>query len=325
MAVNGTVQLHAKATYADGTVDDFTTSSSWSSTNTSVATVGASTGVVTGQSPGSAQVGAQFPPLVDMTEQLCAEVGGLSCPMAVYAPASSGSTTPTVSISGSAYVPMVTGGSSGPNSTTLAATGTPSGGTYSWTTSSSKVSLTNTSSATVTYTSVAASVNPGDVPITVTYTLNGQPGTSTVNITVSRPTSLSVVTDTTNSTGHTCVGGTGTNTCSQSYFPGTGSYTSYVRNRTYHIMDQFNDWISGYPMQIRESYSTPTGQCSQNATPVTGSGTGDTIPDCFYFCSATCQSGGSCGVSSTQTAVVNGYTVATKSVTWTCSGVTVSP
>jgi hypothetical protein len=41
VAVNGAVQLHAKATYADGTVHDFTTSSSWSSTNTSVATVGA--------------------------------------------------------------------------------------------------------------------------------------------------------------------------------------------------------------------------------------------------------------------------------------------
>ena len=98
VAVNGTVQLHAKATYADGTVDDFTTSSTWSSGNNN-ATVGASTGLVTGHSPGSAQIGAELPPLVDMTEQLCAEVGGLSCPMAVYAPTSSG-TTDSATISG---------------------------------------------------------------------------------------------------------------------------------------------------------------------------------------------------------------------------------
>jgi len=53
VAVNGTVQLYAKATYADGTVDDFTSSSSWSSNSTPVATVGASTGLASGVSPGA--------------------------------------------------------------------------------------------------------------------------------------------------------------------------------------------------------------------------------------------------------------------------------
>ena len=42
VAVNGKVQLNAQATYGDGSVDNFTSSSSWSSNNTSVATVGAS-------------------------------------------------------------------------------------------------------------------------------------------------------------------------------------------------------------------------------------------------------------------------------------------
>jgi hypothetical protein len=48
---------------------------------------------------------------------------------------------PTVSISGPSYVPLRTGASTGPNSMTLSATVNPSGGTYSWTTSSNKVSL----------------------------------------------------------------------------------------------------------------------------------------------------------------------------------------
>jgi hypothetical protein len=91
VAVTGTVQLHAKATFADGTVYEFTTNSSWSSSNTAVATVGASTGLVTGVSGGSAQIGAQFPFLPDVTGQQCAETGGLSCPEAVYYPVSPGS------------------------------------------------------------------------------------------------------------------------------------------------------------------------------------------------------------------------------------------
>ena len=41
VAVNGTVQLHAQATNANGGVTDFTSSSTWSSNATAVATVGA--------------------------------------------------------------------------------------------------------------------------------------------------------------------------------------------------------------------------------------------------------------------------------------------
>ncbi len=122
------------------------------------------------------------------------------------------------------------------------------------------------------------------------------------------------------------MGGTGTKTCSQSYLSGTGTYTSCLRNRTYHIMDQFSSprWIAGYSMTIQESYTTPTGQCSSDEV-ATGRGSGDTVTHCFYFCSATCQAHGSCSVSATQTITANGFTVATNSVKWTCSGVTVSP
>jgi YD repeat-containing protein len=233
---------------------------------------------------------------------------------------------PIVSISGPSYVPLRTGSSTGPNSMTLAATVDPSGGTYSWTTSSNKVSLSNTSTANVTVTSVAASAASGDVPIKLTYTANNQSTDATVNITVRRPSSLQLVpgSDTVNATGHTCNASATSNTCAKSGFTGSGTYTSYVHSRSYYIMDQFNQWISGYALDIQEAFSSPSGQCASDRV-ATGGGSGDTIQDCFYFCSATCQSGGSCSVSSTQTATVNGFTVATKNITWTCSSATAQP
>ncbi len=230
-------------------------------------------------------------------------------------------------ISGPNAVPLRQAGSSGPNSITLSTTGHPSGGTYSWTTTSSNVTLTNATSSQVTVTSSAASGTVGDTPITVTYTLGSQHPSQTGSITVEKPTSLQVIGDTTTANGHTCNASATNNTCQQSGFTGSGTYASYLRNRTYHIMDLFNPprWIQGIGLEIKESYTAPTGACSGPGVPIPPLAYGDTIPDCFYFCAATCQAAGSCSVSATQTLTVNGFTVATESVNWTCSGVSVTP
>lgn len=110
----------------------------------------------------------------------------------------------TVSISGPANVPLRASGSSGPNSINLTATGTPSGGSYSWSSTSSRVTLSNTTSATVTVTSASASSAVGDVPVTVTYTYNGKSSNATQNVTVRKPTSLYVESDTTDPNGKAC-------------------------------------------------------------------------------------------------------------------------
>jgi hypothetical protein len=237
---------------------------------------------------------------------------------------------PTVTVSGPSYVPLRAAGSTGANSMTLTAVGTPSGGTYSWSTTSSNVTLSNAGSASVTVTAAAASAYISDTPVKVTYTVNSNSGSVITNITVSKPTSLLLVTDSTNPTGHTCSATAPSNDCPQSKFIGSGSYTSYLRNRTYHIMDQLSTpsnprWISGYLMQIQESYTPPSGQCASSSVVTNLTASGDTATDCFYFCSATCQAHGSCGVSATQTVTVNGFQVATKSATWTCSSVSVTP
>ncbi len=294
-----------------------TASAAWSSQYSNIASV--NSGTVKGVSGGTSLITAQYSDYGNWVDYPQLGCQGSLLNGNVQAP----TTEVSVTVSGAGYVPL-RNGTNGAHTMPLTATGTPSGGTYSWTTTSGNVSLTGTTSSQVTVTAVVASMALNDTPITVTYTLNGSAPSATVNITVVRPTSLSLQSDTTNGTGHTCVGGTGTNTCTQSYFSGTGSYTSYLRNRTYHVMDQFGRWIAGYSMDLEESYTTPTGQCASNLL-VTGGGTGDTVTDCFYFCSSTCQSQGSCSVSATQTGTANGFTVLTESVNWTCSGVSLSP
>jgi hypothetical protein len=290
----------------------------WSSTNTNVATVG-SDGTITTVGVGTATILAGY----SATVYEC----GNGCLTTNPNPQAQGNLTvkPKVTGSGPNTVPLDSSGQSGVDkSIQITATGSPSGGTYSWTKNNSNVTLTNTSSATVTVSSAQASTSRGDTTVTVTYTLNGQSATATQQITVLKPSSLSVRSSTPNSTGHTCDPSVNNPSCQTSGFTGNGTYTSYVRTIIYDVMDQFTpaQKITGFNMFISESYTTPTGQCAGPAV-VIGSGLGQAISDCFYFCSETCRTGGSCNVSATQTLLVNGFTVATKSVTWTCSDASV--
>jgi len=58
IARNGTVQFFATGTFSDGSKQDVTSSASWSSTNTTVASVGIGSGLVRGLSVGSTQIKA---------------------------------------------------------------------------------------------------------------------------------------------------------------------------------------------------------------------------------------------------------------------------
>ena len=201
---------------------------------------------------------------------------------------------------------------------TLIASGNPTGGTFSWSTTSGKITLTTLNNTRVRVTSVAASGSPNDIPITVTYTVNNQtsdPFTFNI-ITVVKPTSLQLISDTTDPDGHICDPSAPNNQCDKSKFSGNGSYTSYRKDRTYRILDQFGIWMQAWGLEIVELFSP-------SVVPVTVAPPGDTIPDCFYFCSETCRTGGSESLSATQTIKANGFVVATKSVTWTCTGATV--
>lgn len=290
----------------------------WSSADTSIATVDYY-GTHTGKSVGST--------ISSTYALLDAASFKTICPTNNMGGSGGANVTPTITFSGPGYVPLRTGSSQGPNSATYTATGTPAGGTFSWSASNTNVTLANANTATLTITAATASTKVDDTAITVKYTINNESAAASADITVVQPTSLAnpATTDTTNPTGHTCSASAVSNTCAQSKFAGSGSYSSYVRNRTYHILDQFNNWISGYPLAIQESYGAFGGQCASDEAVTGAPSNGDTVTDCFYFCSATCHNGGSCGVSATQTITVNGYSVRTEGVTWTCASVTLNP
>lgn len=207
----------------------------------------------------------------------------------------------------------------------------PSGGRLSWRTTSNLVTLSNITGNPVTVTSVGASVSRGDVKVSATYCVTSSTGdkcsTLYKDITIVRPTSIVQSTPSTYSpNGHLCDPAYGgISNCSTSNFQGNSAYTSYRRDRVYRIHDQFSPSIAitGYPLQIQESFSGLSG-CTGGKVNV-GTGSGDTIPDCFYMCSEACRLGQSCQTTGTQNISVNGFPVANKSVTWNCSDATITP
>ncbi len=78
---------------------------------------------------------------------------------------------PTVAIFGPSAVPLRAAGSAAPNSITLTAVPSDSGGSFTWHTNSTKVTLSNANSETVTVTSQSQSAIANDVQISVAYHL----------------------------------------------------------------------------------------------------------------------------------------------------------
>jgi len=80
------------------------------------------------------------------------------------------------------------------NSTQITATGAPGGGTFSWSTSSDKVTLNSTSGSAITVTAVKKSDAIGDVVVNVTYTYtDGRSSSASIPMTVQQPTELQYV------------------------------------------------------------------------------------------------------------------------------------
>jgi hypothetical protein len=235
---------------------------------------------------------------------------------------------PTVSISGPANLPLRAAGSSGPNTIQLTATGTPSGGTYQWSTTSSKVSLGNTNSDTVTVTAQSQSSSVDDVPITVLYTVNNQSNTATKNISVQKPSTLSIASDSGSQQDLDCV----------AVFGGP-DYNGVRRDILYRVMDQWGtNAIQFAGMPAEESFEAISNTCTGVPSTPNPSG-GETAsngdfngPDRLAMCSSSCMPAdsnrnptGTCTLAFNQTWKVNGITVRNNSVTITCTSVAVVP
>jgi hypothetical protein len=256
---------------------------------------------------------------------------GPSPQVTVSAPTVSVTAGPTYILAAQTLAPGLTSPSTSTCVTITAASDPASGGTFSWTTSSSVVTLSNTSSATVTVCSAtgqssSASSKSGEA-IKVTYTVSNTPSSpATTLVVVLLPSALVLQTSNFNPTGFTCVAATSAptpacvNCCSSMTYADNGvppgsQYTSYLLTRQYYINDQYGNKIT-LNMGLNESYSIGVN---------TGSGTGATVSDCFSHCSQACRQGGTDTPSATQTIYANGFAIATESVSWSCTGATVTP
>jgi hypothetical protein len=210
-------------------------------------------------------------------------------------------------------------------------TASPAGGTFSWSVNKGTVTL-SPSGGGASYTAASQSSPSGDTIITVTYTVNTQSATAqSAGITVRQPTSLSVNSDTTNPSGKwcsvDCLAHPGDGTCRATFR--TCSYISYLRQRQYSVLDQFGNKFENVGLSsVVVTESVPfTTTCQGLVQPVL-SGLTSPFNDSYFLCHTCCLPNGpgcSAQTNPLQTIFVNGVSVRQESITWTCTGVTVSP
>jgi hypothetical protein len=325
------VQATSTLTMTDGTTQDVTTTSNWSSANTSIATVKtrgqSSPGRVNGVAPGSTTISAALI-AVDGTEPLppCAYI----CPTTGFNGSSPGNVTPNIAISGPNALPLGTD----VRSIDLTANGNPSGGTYSWRSSSTKIGLQNPTSSIVTVVSVVQSNQPNDVIVTVDYTMNGQTKSASTNLTVQKPSSLSIVPGTSSTTAES--------SCSFGNPPQAGC--GVTRTFLYQVNDQFTHPILFAGMQFWDSITSGrTNGCNLTGYQTTCTDLGKPnggpcgpstsaagqLEEELGICSSTCRLASGvcttgCNTIAIQTWHINGTTLPTINPSYQCDQVLVN-
>ena len=241
-----------------------------------------------------------------------------SCPISRPQTTAGTKVQPTVTISGSTALAMLNSGATGGgNTTTLTATGNPSGGTYSWSAVSGQgnISMSNTGSQSVTIQAAAV----GSYTVQVKYTVNNQPGTATTVGKVQQPGSLGVVSNDVQAF-----------VCTNA----SPSYTTEERLIQYQVLDTSSPPVPVQALNMRATEtlnltSNPCGEPAPNPTvnETTGINGYFPAPDQLAFCSPKClpvnSSGvptGTCTATIAQTWTVNGYSVKSDTVSDTCPG-----
>jgi hypothetical protein len=204
------------------------------------------------------------------------------------------------------------------NTITMHADANFAGGTYQWSTTSDKVTLSNTTSDTVTVTSVTKSDAQNDVPIKVTFTIEGKSVSDTKGITVQQPSSLGFVSGPSSAATDTCTGEIQTECCDST---STGSQ----RNMVWQLQDQLQHSITmQIPGSDAGSYDSSHNGCqltSFEGTPPTLKAYTESDGHWghhYWFCTHQCA----CTTSGTQTYTFNGFTIS-QDFTYTCSSITV--
>jgi hypothetical protein len=291
----------------------------WTSYSTDVASV-SDGGMVTGLAPGGATI----------ESRVNTEIGPRCEPIEIlqYAQVE---VQPTVTLTGSGTVlSRNTGYTSGVNSTTLVANGSPSGGTYSWSVSNSKIGLSSNSGDTVTATGQTPSTSRNDVTVTVTYNLNGVSNSATLQMTVLKPSGLVASNIVQLQEGSCPVGST------------SGCGTTKLLDWT--VFDQWGSAIAVAGIDFWDSISTTSpntcflgagsfattcssagltnsGPCNQS-TNSSGS-----FSDTYSLCSTACRNSSGicttgCSTGASQTYYLNGFPTQ-KALTYACDSISV--
>jgi hypothetical protein len=231
---------------------------------------------------------------------------------------------PGVTISGPTNVPMLAVGAQGSDSVTLTANVTPSGGTFDWTilSGSSNINLLNDTSQS----SIVQSTAVGTFTVQVAYTYNGWTTTAVAVGKVQQPSSLSVPAG--DDTGFVY------NFNCRNTAPDYPPYTAGTRSITYQVLDTATQPIPAAGMTASEAFSPVSDDCVHTSYPSATTGTtssnGTFGPDVLGgLCSVSCLPAdssdhplGSCSLVVGQTWSVNGFSVQTKTVTYSCQAVT---
>jgi hypothetical protein len=297
----------------------------WTTANTSIATVDYY-GTHTGQS-----IGSTTSSTFGFLDAYSIRVE--NCPINNFGSGGGDNTMPKVTLSCTpADLAM---GPTAPVTTTNGSCSTqvsPSGGSYSWSVNKNTVTLSGTNTGAIGFTPASPSSSQGDTSITVKYTVNNQSTSVTSGaITTHNPTSLTVVSDTTDPAGNSCtvpcLANPGDGTCNVN--SSSCSYNSYLRQRKYSVVDQLNQQFTNVGITSATVTETvPFTTTCLNQSINSGSATQTVFIDKFYMCNRCCQPGGpgcSCQTNPVQTEYVNGIQVGTEQITWSCTGVSLIP
>lgn len=303
MAVGGTHQQTFTLTYGSGSQINFNGQSSWSSNQTSVATVAG--GLVRGVSAGSATISALVQNVPVQVGQFC---GGGSCPITSFNDGSGGTVFKFV-VQGNPYIFVGSDSNIVSANSFFATDGAggspkPTGGTVSASSSDSSDSfqITQGNNPVVKVTTQDQSTSNLDRTLTFTYTVSGS-GSTSQQMTV---TARKFAYLTNNNPSNLCTLGHGTDR--------TYTYTVYTEPDKTALNSDSGP--SGTP--ATETFS-PALTCNT----VTGSGSLDPNAQFTDHVSSACSSQPlTCSQTSTQTLRVGGYSVRTNTLTWTSTGVT---
>ena len=195
------------------------------------------------------------------------------------------------------------------NSVTMHADANFAGGSYQWSTTSNKVTLSNANTDTVTVTSVTKSDSRNDVAIKVVFTIEGAHPNDQKAIAVQQPSSLGFVSGSNSATTDQCTTQDETECCDST---STGSQ----RDMVWQLQDQFGDAIRmQIPGSDAGSYDSSHNQCQLSVFEGTPpSKKAYTESDGTHQCP--------CTTYGTQTYSFNGFPI-NQDFTYTCSTITV--